>query len=70
LVTSLISTYYYLRIIKIMWFDKKAKWSRGSILLNIGSNNFVVFVCESFLWGFIIFSGYIIAYFNVLVTFF
>jgi NADH-quinone oxidoreductase subunit N len=56
LMTSLVSTYYYLRIIKIFWFEGKDGMTTVACTLN-NSQRGLLFTSEGLLWIFIVFSG-------------
>lgn len=64
--TSVIATYYYLRIIKIMWFEQPLK-TRISFKTSFSENLFIYFISIEFLliW-FIFWSPWILSYANLL----
>lgn len=59
LLTSLISAYYYLRIIKTLWFEGKASRTKVTCRLSSGQQT-TFFISEGLLWIFIIFSGSVV----------
>ena len=66
MITSVIATYYYLRIIKIMWFEKPLI-SRLSFKANFSETLFFIYVMIEFLLiGFLIWSPWIFDYGNLL----
>ena len=65
--TSLISTYYYLRIIKLMWFEHQPNFTEFTI--NLTPIMLVLYsVCESFLIQFVIISSFVYLYANQITT--
>lgn len=64
--TSVIATYYYLRIIKIMWFEKPIKSRLFFVTLFSHSLFSYYIVIEYLLVGFIIWSPWIFEYGNLL----
>jgi NADH-quinone oxidoreductase subunit N len=65
LFTSLISTYYYLRIIKTMWFEPKWKSSSTRCLLST-SNITLLYMTEWLLWGFLLYTGSILRHLSTI----
>ena len=61
LATSLISTFYYLRIIKIMWFEGRLK--QTEVYYNLSSHQTITLRAVEFtLWSLIVLSGPLTAY--------
>lgn len=66
LVTSLVSTYYYLRLIKIFWFEGGA--SITAVTCNLSESQYVtLFVVEGFLWTFILFAGQLVSFVDLIL---
>ena len=64
--TSVLATYYYLRIIKIMWFEKPMK-SRLSFITSFSQSLFSYYiVIEYLLVGFVIWSPWIFETLNLM----
>ena len=66
MITSLIAAYYYLRIIKIMWFEKSVR-GRFQFKTSFTENLFAMYIIvESILIWFIIWSPWIFPYLNII----
>lgn len=67
LATSLVSTYYYLRLIKIFWFEGTTAMTETTVHMDSNSSMSLFYV-EGLLWSFILFAGYIIGFADVAAT--
>jgi len=69
LLTSLISTYYYLRLIKIIWFEKSEAPEQGfSTLVTSRTGHYKLIIIEWALWGAILYSGVTLFGIDALLT--
>jgi NADH-quinone oxidoreductase subunit N len=67
LATSLISAYYYLKVIRILWFEGSERMLPISCTLQ-KENQSTIFSSEAALWVFIIFAGALLSYSDFLTS--
>jgi NADH:ubiquinone oxidoreductase subunit 2 (subunit N) len=68
MITSLIATYYYLRIVKIMWFEKSIR-GRFQFKTSLTETLFSIYIIlEFFLIWFIIWSPWLFQYLNIITA--